>query len=327
MVSRCAWLCLALLWVLGSPGRATDNWSLVRAYACRRAPAPPVLDGKLDDACWQAAEVAGGFVLEGAEQSPPAQPATTVRFCYDEAALYAAFQCHEPNLAAVTTIRHERDYDVYNEDMVGLLLDVGHVRAGQYDIELAVSAAGTQYDFGWGWEEEWNGAWTCAVARSPEAGAWQAELRIPWSDTRQAPQRGDLWGLQAMRWRHAGGKEEALLWSAVPQGWQVEMWSAPSFGHLLFEVGGDLPQAHVARAAARLEAQRQEAAALVRDKAAAGRQLDACYERLRRLQSQAARGERLTGDEWAACFSETDALLRDYADLVWPLRIQKLLED
>ena len=306
---------------------ADQNWSRVRAYQCRRAAAPPVVDGRLDDPCWQQAEVAGGFVAKGAPRDQPASPATSVRFCYDDQALYAAFECQEPNLGAVTAERRARDFDVYTEDMVGLLLDVGHRRPGHYDLELALSAAGTQYDFGWGLEEGWQGEWTAATSRDPAAGVWRAELRIPYRDTREPARRGDIWGVQAMRWRYAGGREEALLWSAVPADLGAEMWSAPVFGHLLFETGDRLVAAYVESAARRLQAKRGTALALVKGNPEAGAALAALYQRLGTLHEQAGRGLALSGDEWADCFVEADRLERDYDDLVWPLRIRKLLED
>jgi len=326
MTRRGLTLALGLLAISAWAAQATDTWGQVRAYRCRQAGCPPVIDGRLDDACWQAAQAATGFVAVGAEPGQPAPVQTTVRFTYDDEALYVAFECREPNMGALTSERRIRDFDVYNEDMVGLLLDVGHQRLGHYDMELAVSAAGTVYDFAWGQEEAWNGEWTAAVDRDDQAGIWRVEMRIPAADTRRAPRPGDIWGVQAMRWRRAGGKEEATLWSPVPER-LGEMWSAPTFGHLLFDTGDRLVKDYVAKVARTLRARKPETLALVRGREQAEVACASIYTRLEALQTRATQGGRLTGDQWSGCFTEADRLLLDLDNLVWPLRIERLLEE
>ena len=326
MGRRLLWAALAL--VLAGAGWAAPNWSLVRAYVARPAVRAPTLDGRLDDPCWRAADVATDFVVEGQRRDMPAGLGTSVQFCYDGQALYAAFTCQELHLGKLTTTKHDRDFDAYTEDMVGLLLSPGHAAAGEYDMELAVTAAGTQYDCGWRVREAWNGEWTAATAVDAGRGVWTAELRIPWADTRRPGRAGAVWGVQATRWRQAGGQEQAFLWSAVPDEWEVDMWTADSFGHLWFgEADRGLLARHVTWAARRLQAGRAVAEEAVAGDRAAAERLQWLDHRLTALQQLAASDSPLTGDAWAGAMRECDQLLRDRDHLVWPLRIKKLLED
>ncbi len=323
--------CLCLIIIVSivrtSPTCAIDNWSSVRAYMCRQAETPPVIDGVLDDSCWAAAETATGFVPRRAERTELATPQTRVWLCYDKSALYVAYECEEPELGNLVTEKRRRDTDVYNDDMVGLLLDVGHHRGNHYDIEIALDAAGTQYDFAWGFEEAWDGEWICATSRDMGRGIWWAEIRIPASDTRQPPVRGDIWGLQAMRWRYAGGKEEISIWSAVPGSWHTKMWESSAFGHLLFETGADVLSAYVDKLTKRLRSERYEAVKLVATSAdpdSARAMLDSIYGRLLALQDKVALGISLSGDEWADAFVESDSILETYEDLIWPIKMEAL---
>ena len=72
-------LCLAPVWAA----------PLVTAY---RAPAAPVLDGKLDDACWQAASVCGPFLSAGGGALDARSQAYA---CWDAEYLYVAFECFD----------------------------------------------------------------------------------------------------------------------------------------------------------------------------------------------------------------------------------------
>ena len=54
-------------------GLAVDNWGEVRAYISQRTEMAPVVDGRLDDVCWERADRAEGFVPEGAGRDGPAE--------------------------------------------------------------------------------------------------------------------------------------------------------------------------------------------------------------------------------------------------------------
>jgi hypothetical protein len=332
---RAGWLVVAAAAVVlaalgGTEAGAFPNWSSTQAYMCRPTATPPVIDGDLSDPCWSQAEVAVGFHPRGADRTQWADLPTSLRLCYDSEALYLAYECPEPNLGGITAVPHPRDFDVYTEDMVGLLLDVGHKRGGHYDMELAVSAAGTQYDFAWGLQEAWNGDWTAAPRLYPAENKWVCEMRMPFTDTRQAPKKGDIWGMQAMRWRYAGGPETISIWSAVPTAWGINFWESSTFGHLLFEAGDKILSDYVKALSDKLLPQRQEAsrvAAFTSDPAANRAAVEKIFSRLTALEQTAAKGLALTGDEWADAFAEADAIAADFENVYWPMKIEELFRE
>ncbi|NUQ62145.1 MAG: hypothetical protein HUU20_06635 [Pirellulales bacterium] len=62
-----------------------------------RAADPPVIDGRLHDPVWQSAPVHGGFTTAGA-RSPRQVDDTSFRAAYDDAWLYLAFDCRNPDM-------------------------------------------------------------------------------------------------------------------------------------------------------------------------------------------------------------------------------------
>lgn len=87
-------------------------------YICYRASAPLAIDGRGDEAAWQAAPWTGPFVdIEGDLQPPPAL-STRAKLLWDERDLYIYAEMEEPGLWATydrrdAIIFHEHDFEVF----------------------------------------------------------------------------------------------------------------------------------------------------------------------------------------------------------------------
>lgn len=66
-----------------------------------RAATPPVIDGKLDDACWRDATVIDANFRYDARATRDAQPRLRVRYAWDEHYLYIAYESFDANLVAL----------------------------------------------------------------------------------------------------------------------------------------------------------------------------------------------------------------------------------
>jgi len=295
-----------------------ERLGLTRAYISPRISVAPRLDGVLDDVCWDKTEAATDFALHvsgGGDISPAVR--TTTMTCWSGDGLYIAFECEEPLLHLVPEAQpRERDWDVYNGEMVGLLLDVGNDRQQHYDLEIAAGLDGTQYDFGWNLEERWNGGWTCAAERWDNAKVWCMELFVPWEDTRATPKRGDVWAIQILRWRNLAGKEEAFLWSKPPEDASQSMWEAPTFGHLFFGSAGN----HLSRQVRALQKRYAGWDKVLSDSP----ELTSSVEALKTL---AQREGLLTGTEWTLACQRVHAVSAQCEEYYWRRRIQLLLSD
>jgi len=144
--------------------------------------APPILDGRLDDQCWQTAAV-----VDRVFAYPGNQPAEGVRFklAWDRQWLYIAALITHPRPQGIHAKIRERDGSVHQDDSIEIFLDPGtegrlyyhyvlnaaNVRAEQQKTRNA----GGDYDA----DRQWDIPWRSAVCVT-DAG-WQAEVALPLS--------------------------------------------------------------------------------------------------------------------------------------------------
>lgn len=203
--------------------------------ACRRAPARPHLDGKLDDDCWAdavpmplatvAGELGSQFgcreaiereLKEKGEKLTPnalqqaVGDGTRAAFAFDDEHLYVAVVCRHPaGMKKDKLDKRSRDMDVRAHDRVSVLIDLD--RDYQTYYQLQVDQRGALCDDCWG-DRSWNPKWFVAV--SPDETGWTAEIAIPLSElTGEVVTPGKLWAVNVVR--------------TVP-GKGVQAWSGPA---------------------------------------------------------------------------------------------------
>ena len=74
---------------------------------CVRADAPPVIDGRLDDACWGSATRLPDFVDK--DSGRPVSVQTQARLAWDEENLYMGIVCREPTPGRMVASERPRD--------------------------------------------------------------------------------------------------------------------------------------------------------------------------------------------------------------------------
>lgn len=88
--------------VAGSSAKAAPPPPPTAGYI-ERAAAPPTIDGRLDDACWQKAQVVrADFRFDSTGRRDP-QPRLNARYLWDEHYLYIAYEVFDANLIALPT--------------------------------------------------------------------------------------------------------------------------------------------------------------------------------------------------------------------------------
>jgi photosystem II stability/assembly factor-like uncharacterized protein len=164
-----------------------------RVIKCVKASAKPRLDGRLDDAVWQAAEPAELASPYGDDQTWPA----TVALAYDAEFLYLAITCRfAPGLKyPPANSPRTRDSNLAANDRVELFLDVDRDYATFY--RLAVDYRGFTAEECWG-DASWNPTWFVAAARDQDA--WCVEAAIPIVElVPAAPRSADVWAIGVQR--------------------------------------------------------------------------------------------------------------------------------
>ena len=103
----------------------------------------PVIDGRLDEAIWAAAEPIGGFLQRDPVEGEPASEDTIIRVAYDEDALYIAARLFDRQPSAIVRQLSRRDV-VVEADALDVYLDPHHDHLT--GAQFGVSAAGVQRD-------------------------------------------------------------------------------------------------------------------------------------------------------------------------------------
>jgi len=215
----CCFLLFPSPFLLAQSGHAPASKTL-RAV---RASEPPRIDGKLDDPVWQTAPVFSGFTQREPDQGAPASESTTVRFLYDDEALYVGFMLYDREPEKIVARLTRRDV-FSNSDRVSVDLNPHHDH--QTGAWFGVNAAGvqddglffndTEYDFAW------DGVWTAKTVILSDG--WSVEYRIPYHVLRFGSKPVYTWGINLIR--DIGRRNEKAYWIMIPRnetGWVSRM--------------------------------------------------------------------------------------------------------
>jgi hypothetical protein len=178
------------------------------------AETPPVLDGRLDDPVWTAADVGGGFRQIEPNEGAPATERTEIRVLYDNNSLYVGVRLYdsEPNKIVKRLSRRDDDPDA---DKFTFYVDALHDRITGAAFE--VSAAGSQRDAiisnDTNRDGSWDAVWDAVVSIDNEG--WSAELRIPLSQLRFLKSDHQTWGFNVERFIYR--KSERDWFEMVPK--------------------------------------------------------------------------------------------------------------
>jgi tetratricopeptide (TPR) repeat protein len=202
---------LAELWLVNRSGPSPKPLAWCRQTANR-----PLLDGKLNDSCWQdlktlplrsTAAARKNQAAEGtgaAPGQPPDNPLadfpTEVYLAYDQQYLYLALRCRHPADRYVPPVKvRQRDADLRAFDRVSLMLDLDRDYASYFHFQ--VDQRGCVHEEccqGGHHDATWNPRWF--VACHSEREAWQIEAAIPLAELTGDPVTvGKTWACNIVR--------------------------------------------------------------------------------------------------------------------------------
>lgn len=213
-------------------------------YRVKRSDKAPAIDGKLDDAAWaQASQVE----LAASYDGRPAQRKTRARMLWDDANLYLAFDCEDPD---VWGSLRSKDDPIYNEEVVEVFLDANG--DGKTYNELQVSPHNVQFDAAFVARRsdlpaatKWESGMTTAVQvkgtldnDADRDQGWTAEMKIPIAGLLEVPhvppQKGDVWRFNLYRLEHHVRRQQIEGQSFSPL-FAGDFHHLPKFGRLVFE--------------------------------------------------------------------------------------------
>jgi hypothetical protein len=201
-----------LFLLMAGPAAAQGGGAAFSVAATRVQGAPPVLDGRLDEAVWAAAPVSGGFVQRGPRPGAPASAATEVRVLYTEGALYVGARLADDPDSIAAQLSRRDDGNTYS-DWMFVMLDSDDDNRSAY--VLGVNPREVQQDFivaeDGDQDATWDAVWE--VQTAVDSAGWTAEFRIPLSQLRFTP-GSTTWGVNFQR--VVARREETAYWAPIP---------------------------------------------------------------------------------------------------------------
>jgi hypothetical protein len=171
----------------------------VRTYTTMRLTTPkPVIDGKLDDACWKTGTWATNFTQWVPVEGGKPTYRTEVNILYDDKNMYVAIRALDKEPAKIQRFAGMRDEFV--GDIMGINFDSYHDHRTGFEFDL--TAYGQQIDLVLfnpnNWDVSWNPVWKGKTGM--EDSAWVAEMEIPLSQLRYSKDDNQVWGMHIWRW-------------------------------------------------------------------------------------------------------------------------------
>ena len=183
-----------------------------RTYTTHKVnPKPPVLDGKIDEGCWNNVEWSGDFVqFEPYEDSLPSQK-TQFAILYDDNNIYVAIKAFDTEPDKINKRLTRRDDG--DGDWAGVIIDSYEDKLTAFG--FTVTAAGSKVDMIFtndvNDDDSWDPIWY--VKTSSDALGWYAEMRIPLSQLRFTKKDNYEWGVEVGRFIYR--KSELSLWAPL----------------------------------------------------------------------------------------------------------------
>jgi hypothetical protein len=231
-----------------------------KGYVCYRAPSAITIDGKLNEAAWEAAPWTDAFVDIEGDKRPKPRYRTRAKMLWDDEALYIAAELEEPHVWATLT---EHDSVIFNDNDFEVF--VNHTGDNHLYCELELNARNTTWDLlltkpykdqgkpltSWeimGLKTGVHVDGTLNDPRDKDIG-WTVEIKWPWKGLNELaemtcpPKHGDKWRINFSRveWdtEIADGKYRKLPkraehnWVWSPQG-VIDMHRPERWGYLQF---------------------------------------------------------------------------------------------
>jgi hypothetical protein len=211
----------------GALGAQTRPAPPIPTYEVRRAAAPIVIDGKLDDKAWAAAATAE--LTFPWESQTGAKQKTVARLLWDDDSLYVSYDCEDADITARFT---QRDDPTYRDDAVEIFINPRPAQQVVAYIGLEMNARGVLYDYlsvgvtptSRLFFKRFNleGVKVAAALngtlddRTDKDRGWSLEASIPWvgfEEFSRRPAAGTVWTFNLNRWDGVEPARRMSIWS------------------------------------------------------------------------------------------------------------------
>ncbi|WP_412061324.1 DUF5916 domain-containing protein [Rubrivirga sp. IMCC45206] len=204
-------------------------------FVVPRLSGPIALDGRVDEAAWDAVAPLDLVTHWPTFGDAPSEP-TEIRLAYDDEAVYLSCRCYAPP-EAVFAASFARDLSTLATDYLNLSLDTYNDNTTGVAFHTTPTGSRTDAthagDTGAN-DDTWNTYWDAQATITPEG--WFAEMRIPFSSLRFQPDADGRVTMGLSAWRYLGKKNELDIYPAIEPNWGFWSFNKPSqFQKVVFQ--------------------------------------------------------------------------------------------
>lgn len=202
--------------------------------------APPLIDGRVDEAAWQTIEPFSAFIQQDPVEGAPATERTEVRVMVGQGNVYVGIIAFDREPSKIIVSQARRDASLSETDSVVMVFDTFNDNQNafvfgtnplgiEYDGQVAREGQTSGVNLGGGtgggtqrggisaFNPNWDGDWT-VKSRITERG-WETEMAIPLKTLRYNTGPDQTWGFNVFRnIRH---KNEQVYLTAIPRGYDI----------------------------------------------------------------------------------------------------------
>ncbi len=187
----------------------------------KKARAPIVLDGELNEIDWQTADKGSGFQMNFPTDTLIAKTQTVVSLTYDDDFIYVAAICYDSLPDKKYTVQSlKRDFSFPVSDAFAIFIDPFNDKINGFSFSVnpyGVQREGLLQDgAGRGVTTSWDNKWYSAVKRYNDK--WVVEMKIPFKTIRYNSALKS-WGINFAR--NDLKRNETSVWNPVPQQFNV----------------------------------------------------------------------------------------------------------
>lgn len=181
------------------------------------------IDGRLDDAAWNAATPITELIQQSPDEGKPASQKTEIRILYDDGAVYVGARMFDSlGAKGVHAVLTRRDQLLngggLTSDRISLVFDTFRDKNSRTWFELnPLGVKGDHQNGDVSYDPVWEGA------SKIDSLGWTAEFRIPYSQLRFSRDSAQVWGLQI--WRQLDRRNESDMWAF----WKLNEYGGPAY--------------------------------------------------------------------------------------------------